>query len=148
MENVVIEIYVEQIENGIEYKGLIVIGSKKFDYNLKFAVSIDDLDRLNKFKDVTKMRQTYGLTLFKKCKIVDLTDAEYLFFLQMLLEFVMKFYMNGRNTFVTATVRMLLTDVGSNAKDIVATQKIAASDRSCYRLPGELLQIFDHPKFS
>lgn len=87
-----VERYVEQVLDGIRYRGHIKIGETQFDYELKFAVPIPEIDGLAPTQDKAEIRRRFQLMLKRDNKDIELADEEYGLFFNLLVVFAAEFY--------------------------------------------------------
>ncbi len=89
-----IELYVEQVKDGVEYKGNIAFAGTKFDYTIVFTVPIPKLDELGPPEGPEEVRRLCPISLTRDENGIELTDEEYGLFFHLLIQFVVDFYNN------------------------------------------------------
>ena len=89
-----IERYIQQVRDGVHYKGHVKIADTQLEYELVFAVPIPKLDDMESPNGITEIRRLFQLTVKRNNANIELTDGEYGFFLQMLAELAIDFYNN------------------------------------------------------
>ncbi len=89
--SVPIEKYIEQVQDGLEYKGYIKIASIKLDYELKFAIPIPKLDEMEQPKGFGEARRLFQISMSKEGINIDLSNEEYLFFFDLTAPFAIAF---------------------------------------------------------
>ena len=89
-----VERYVEQVRDGSHYKGHVKIADTQLEYELVFTVPIPKLDDMEPPNGITEICRLLQLTMKRNGIGMELTDEEYGFFLNMLLEFVVDFCNN------------------------------------------------------
>jgi len=147
MEKVSVEQYVEQVRDGSHYKGYLKIADVKFDYELEFVVPIPKFDDLEPAKGPEDVRRLFQLTVKRDETQIELTDDEYGFFFQMLVEFAVNFYhlpqTRGHNE---GLLGMTMRGEGPLA-DFGVSTSIGITNSGTYEFPPELCEILSAPKF-
>ena len=87
---------IEQVADGTLYRGNIEIGGIRFEYEMRFAIPIPQLDACERPADVRSVREVIKLTV-RHPEIIELGDKEFMLFIHMLLIPVVKFYNNPMN---------------------------------------------------
>ncbi len=147
---VAVERYLMQVEDGSQYKGYIKIGESKFVYELVFSVPIPKLDDIEPTDDAKEINRLFKLTLKKDETVVELTDAEYVFFCQMLVPLAVNFYHDSEtrrsnDNLLSAVGRLIdgkhpLSAYGASASIGVTTEGFCD-------FPSKIREMLSEPKF-
>ena len=142
-----VERYLQQVHDGSHYKGHIKIADTKLDYELRFAVPIPQLDDMKPVKGKGEIRRLFQITVKRDDANIELTDEEYGFFLQMLVEFAAEFYNNpqtrdSQDGFIGMALRgeEPMATFGASAL-------IGVTSSESYDFPPQLCEILSAPKF-
>jgi len=142
-----VERYVEQVSDGIHYKGYIVFAADKFDYELKFAVPIPQLDDLEPPKGREEIRRLFQITIKRDEANIELSDEEYGFFFQMITELAIELHDNEQTRannegFVGQALRG-----GGPMAGFGVSVKIGMKSSGSYDFPPEVFEMLNAPKF-
>lgn len=90
---IMIERFIEQIEDGKKYRGFFSIGGKFFDYELTFIPPLPDIAKLPE-KDMAgeKINQFIDVKIKRSDIEIALTKSEYYFFAILLGDLAVSFY--------------------------------------------------------
>ncbi len=142
-----IEQYVEQVQDGVRYKGHVKVAGTSFDYELVFGFPINQLDSLPLTKDDSEVQRLFQITVKRGNTIVELTNEEYKFFFSVIVEFVLSFYDNPQTRDSNNGMRgEMLRGRGPMAIDGVSTS-IGMTSSGSYEFPPELCEMLSAPKF-
>ena len=146
--NTLVERYVEQVCDGIHYKGHVKIADNdKLDYELVFAVPIPKLDDMELVKGIENIRKLFQITVKKNGASIELTNDEYGFFMHMLLEFAVRFYNEPQTRMGNDGIMgMMLRGTAPLAKAGVSTSIGMRGDISC-DFPPNISEMLKQPKF-
>lgn len=87
-----IERYIEEIRDGIGYKGYVKIANITLDYEIRFAVPIPKLgDMEQQPTGYGEVRNLFQITLSKEGASIDLSNEEFLFFFDLIAPFAIAF---------------------------------------------------------
>jgi hypothetical protein len=140
-------LYLEQVEDGIHYKGLIGIGSTKFEYDLVFGVHLKEIDDQDAIQSEEEVRQLFQLKLSKDGVNIHLNKDEFLLFFSLLFDEVYNFYNQQQTHFANDELRKNL----SEGRETLAQQrdrvKIFIDLEREIGLKGEQIEILSTPKF-
>lgn len=87
-----VERLIEQVRDGIHYKGYVKIVDTIFDYELVFRVPIADLGNVEPANEVHELRDLFQITVMRGNAKIELADEEYMFFMSMVVQFAEDFY--------------------------------------------------------
>lgn len=93
---ILIERYIEQVKDGSHYKGHAIIADRRFEYEVRFCVSIPNLDKLTPSVDKQEIRRRFQITLQRGVDVIELADDEYGFFCMLLAQPAIEFYHNAQ----------------------------------------------------
>lgn len=148
MTTVCIERHIEQVADGTAYKGHITIGEAKLEYELKFTVSIPELDAMPTPKDKTEARNIFLITVRKDDTFISLTDDEWSFFFSMLVEFAAEFYYNPQTRSSNESPIMGRSLRGeSHMFSGLAEYGIGMSSKAAFDFGAELCALLNDSKF-
>jgi hypothetical protein len=143
-----IERYVEQVIEGLHYKGHVQISDVRIEYELVFSVPVPEVDNLDFPNGISDIRKALQLTIVKDQKEIDLIDEEYSLFLHILLEFVVAFYGNSRERRSNeGDMGRLLKGQGPMAAFVTKASISMTRKGSCLFNP-EICEILNRPKFN
>ena len=143
-----IERYVEQVVDGLHYKGHVQISDVRIEYELVFSVPIPEVDNLDFPNGISDIRKTLQLTVMKDQKEIDLTDEEYSLFLHILADFVVAFYGNSQSRRSNeGDMGRLLRGQGPMAA-FVAKASIGMTSKSSCSFNSEICEILNRSKFN
>lgn len=81
-----------QVRDGAEYTGTLDFAGTELQYTLALDINIRDIDNAQIPDTPEGLRNVFHLTLRRGEATIDLTEAEYAFFLLMLLDIAVEFY--------------------------------------------------------
>lgn len=87
-----IELYVEQIYSGEEYKGYIKISGITISYFLKLLIPISKLKSISPPKNLVEIKNLFQLEIKKENTHVNLENSEFIFMIKMIIPIVMNLY--------------------------------------------------------
>lgn len=87
-----IELYVEQIYSGEEYKGYIKISGTTMSYFLRLLIPISKLKNISPPKNIVEIKNLFQLELKKESAHVNLENSEFVFMIKMIIPLVMNLY--------------------------------------------------------
>ncbi len=142
-----IERHVEQVINGRHYKGHLKISGIQLNYEIVFGVAIANLDDMEPPENVDEIRRNFHLTVKRGDVNIDLTNEEYGFFIQMIMEVAIDFYNNPQTRDNNeGLVGILLKGRGSLASFGV-TASIGMTSHATYNFTPKLCEMLSAPKF-
>jgi len=120
---------IEEVAEGIRYKGTIRIGGVKFDYELKFSTPIPDLDSTKQPGTVEQVRLIFQISLERDGRKIELDEDEYSFFFSMLVEAVVKFYnsLSRHGEGSTAIVQIATCHFSPDACQMLSSEKFGCT---------------------
>ncbi len=139
---------IEQVADGIHYKGYLKIKERTFEYDFKLTIPIPELgnqplsttrDEVNK-----QIRSTFQLCLKKDGSELELTDEEYAFFFMVLLNSAVDLYYNPQTR--AKNLGLKLCGAGLLALRGAATT-IGITRRGKLEFASELCKMLNAPKF-
>jgi hypothetical protein len=141
------ETYIEQVVDGTQYKGHILIGKAKLDYKLTFAVPIPQLDDMPEIEGPDAVRRIFQITLKRDGNAIELTSEEYSLFFQMIVEFAVDFY-NNPQTRSSNEGRMgeMLKSMGPLAA-YDASMSIGITSKGSCDFPPAVCEMLNKQKF-
>ena len=92
MTKVSVKRSIDQVADGIAYKGYITIAETTLDYELNFAIPISKTKTMPCPKDRAEARRIFRITVKKGGSDTQLTDKEWGVFFNMLVMFAAEFY--------------------------------------------------------
>ena len=147
---VAVEQRIEQVHDGTHYKGYIKIAEVQFDFDLKFAIPIPELeDSSEEAKDEEELRRLFQISLKKNDVDIELSKDEYGFFFFVLVEFAIDFHDNPQtrnlqkgNDIVSKTLRGegFLVNMGGSAS-------ISYERGLTFDFPPLMCAMLSDPKF-
>lgn len=147
MTKVSVERHVEQVRNGIHYKGYVQIAGTKLDYDLVFGVPIARLDDTEPAKDEDEIRRLFQITVKRENTNIELTKDEYGFFLSMILELAVDFYNNPQTRSSNEGILGDMLQGGGPMAAFGASMSIGMTSSGSYNFPPELCTMLSAPKF-
>jgi len=143
---VLVERHVHQIRDGSQYSGHVVIAGVTFGYDLVFDVPIPRLEEMAVPQNAKEIRQAFQITVRKNSEEIELTDKEYGFFFDLLVELAVDFYRSPQTRDAQqGLLGMALRGEGPMA-DFVEVSAGMTSNNS-YNFPPELCEMLRTPKF-
>ena len=140
-----IEQYLEQVTDGVQYKGHVKIGGAKFDYDLQFLVPIPGLEDMETPRDKEEVRRLFPIRLQKGGADVGLEPNEYGFFFGLLTPLAVDFYMLPQTR--DAQKNILGGMTGPLMRAIGAKATIGTTSEAMYDLSPETCAMLNAPKF-
>lgn len=140
--DILIERYIEQVQDGEFYKGHVKIGEAVFNYQLVFPVPIARLDNMVLTQDSGKVRNLFQIVLSREggSKKIELSDDEYNFFFFLLNEFVVDFYHSPQTRAYNEGI--LRTRGGEGVIGAFdPTVPLSTTRRSSYHLPDNIREM-------
>ena len=138
-----IKLKMEQVRDGSDYKGHVEIAGVKFDYELKFAIPIPELEKTEP-SGVEEVRRLIQIYVKKRETSIELTNDEYGFFLPMLLEPVVDFY---HNQMTRAHQEGIVGQVLRGQIDFGVSMSIGLESDFSMNVPDALCKTLNSPKF-
>lgn len=141
-----IERKVEQVVDGTHYKGHLKIAETVLHYELRFAIPIPRLDDMKPLDGADEVRRTFQITVKRDDANVELTDEEYCFFFNILMEFAVSFYHNPQ----TRDSQEGLTGMGLRGEGLMSTFasiSIGITHHCSFDFEPEICEMLSSPKF-
>lgn len=143
-----VERHVEQVVDDKHYKGYVMIGDTKLEYELKFGIPISRLDDNEPPEEISEHRKILQLTVKKDGNAIELEDKEYSFFMYILLMFVVGFYNNPQTRANNESpITGSLLRGGGPLAEFGASMSIGATSTGAYSFPPDLCEVLSGPKF-
>jgi len=128
--------HVEQILDGIQYKGYIEIAGTKFNYDLMFSIALSLLLSYPEVTEENVIRYAPFLVVRKDGEKIELTNEEYEFFSRIIVKFVLDFYRS-----------LLARGKGKEATAPEISTPLTASSRGWRNFSLQERTILNRPKF-
>lgn len=142
-----VEKFIEQVSDGRRYQGYLKIADITFDYELMFATSISQLDKMKPAKDENEARQLFQIMVKKDGADIDLTKEEWIFFFRTLMTFAVDFYNDPqtRTSNEECLFGMTLRDEGHFSHLVKIS--IGMTKTSICDFSPEVCEMLNAPKF-
>lgn len=147
-----IERYIEQVQDGRQYKGYLKIGGEQFDHDFVLGIPLSKLEEMSEEELLKRVggefRKLFSLAVKRGDAVIELTDEEHGLFCSILMYLVEKFYNNNQtracneSPVVGAALRGRGL-LGSKS----ATVSICMTDTVVYTFSPEICEMLRAPKF-
>ena len=131
--HVLIEVLIEQVEDGTHYKGYVIIGKSHFTYDLELGIPISLLGDARPVVEEAPEEnlQLFQLILKRDGEEIQLSEHEFGFFLMLIMQIAVEYYYNPM----------------TRSNNEMGLTPAALHERESHRLPPELHQMLNQPKF-
>lgn len=141
-----VKLVIEQVNDGVDYKGSVTIDGTKLDYALHFATPLPELDEQPELRDPGKVRQIIQLTILREGRAVELTLDEYGLFFGLIVEYVGEFYNEPQvRSNNSGLVGMAMRGEGPISE--IARVNMSLERGFRYTFPPAVLEALGQPKF-
>ena len=149
VKKVALEQYVEQVTDGVEYKGWLKISSTQLEYRLVFKVPIPELDKapLAEGLAVDEIRDIFRITVIKSGNPIQLSDKEYAFFFGLLIKFACEFCVNPQTRDSQQGIMGDMVRGNSPLHGLGASATIGVQGGGSFEFDDELCAMLSSPKF-
>lgn len=137
----------EQVADGTHYKGTITLGKTLFNFDFKFGVPISRLGSMQTITSPSEGRRVFQITVEKNKKKIELTDDEFGFFLQMLLDFTIDFYSSRQIRDGNEGMLGELLKVGGMMANFGMSATMGMTSTQVFEFPANLCELLVGPKF-
>ena len=145
---VFVERNIEQICDGIHYKGYLKIAGISFDYELRFEVPIPQMDdEMELASNEVEIRRLVKINVKKNDESLDLTKDEYGFFFLLLVDFAVDFYNNPQTRSLQNSIIGKITRGEGFLAEMGGSASIGISRADTYDFKPDLCKILSAPKF-
>lgn len=142
------ELLLEQVKDGKEYKGQLVISNIKFEYNLLFEIPIDRLEEeVEEVLSQEELRRQFQVTVKKDGSVLDLSKEEYLFFFATLSDSAIDFYFHPQTRHVNQKMLDPVVRGEGRLAELGAKATISEIIKGEIRLEKEQIDLLSAPKF-
>ncbi len=139
--------HVELVCHGVSYKGYIRITGVRFDYEIKFAVPLNEYKPSDTPMSVDEVREKFQITVKREGKAIKLAHNEFGFFLLVLAEIVSDFYENPLTCILSESfVKSRLTGNTTGSPHFIV-HNVCSTDSIRAVFSDELCQMLSDPKF-
>lgn len=144
---VLVERYIEQVHDGIKYRGYLKIADVEFYYELVFAFPIALIADTELIEDKNEIRRRFQITVRRDNADIELTNEEYGFFLALVAELAIDFYYNSQTRGSNeGALGMLLSGEGQ-LDALGMSASIGMTSSGVWGFPPELCEMLSAPKF-
>jgi hypothetical protein len=144
---VFVERYVEQVRDGVCYRGYVKIEGTNFDYELIFGVPIPELDAIEPSSDESEFRRRFQITVIRYGLNIELTKDEYGFFFSMIVECALRLYNHPQTRAGNrGEMGLLLSGLGPLA-EFGGSASVGIKSTASYDFQTELCEMLRLPKF-
>lgn len=146
-KKVSVELYVDQVRDGTDYKGHMKIADTKLDYEIHFDIPIDRLNSMGQPKDISELRRTIPITMKRDNAEIEITNEEYGFFTSLIIEFVIEFYFNPQTRGSNKGQLGEMLRGGGVMAHFGASMSVGMKRGGIYEFPIALCEMLSSPKF-
>ncbi len=140
-----VELYARQVRDGSHYQGHVTIAGIRFDYELKLAVSMDQLDRAELPKHEEDLRRIIQLSVKKGDANLELSLYEYAFFIELLYQLVDDLYEHPNTRTMNKVFKSMLDDQNSSSDGLMVM--IHMKRVRAFEFSPQLCEALSAPKF-
>ena len=146
-KEILVKRYIEQIKDGLHYRGKLTLGGIVLEYEIIFTVHIKNTGYSTSAKDPSAIRERYPISIKRNGSKIELNDNELFVFFYLIVFFAVEFYCSPEVVELNASNIEDKLKVDPKTVNLVNSTLICCEDETTLSVSTQVFKILQNPKF-